>query len=66
MSDEFCAEGVFDESEHLVVFGVDGDGDALGEREGRLEVFVTGGNYDDGVDVAFELGKGFIQLERIG
>ena len=53
------ADEGLDEREHLlVVVDVDGDGDALDDLEGLFEGFVVGGDDDDGVDVALELGEG--------
>ena len=60
--DELGADGGLDEREHLlVVVDVDGDGDALDDLEGLLEGFVVGGDDDDGVDVALELGEGLCE-----
>jgi hypothetical protein len=56
--DELGADGSLDEGKHLVlVRGVDRDGDGLDDEESFGEGTLEGGDDDDGVDVALEVGK---------
>ena len=57
--DEFGADGGGDELVHgFVVVGVYGEGDFFDYIKGVGEGAFEGCDYDDGVDVTFELGEG--------
>jgi hypothetical protein len=56
--DELCADRRGDELGHgLLVVDIDGQGDLLDDFKGILEGALEGGDDDDGVYVAVELGK---------